>query len=130
MNENRRKHFRLEPYLRIYDNVRLWGLIKDVSQSGMRVIINKKNVLDPLAYPYEIHIPKNEYTDEFSLTFSPIWAESSENFSTIDVGGYFSNLDEEKSKKLDRLIDLIKNKFDFKNFHFTIYLSETETQLM
>ena len=106
--ENKRKNVRLQAFWKVYRQNVSWGYLIDLSESGVRVWLNKDEKIGNDNFTIKIHPPKELNIDEIDFNVSRIWTNPDKSQRFNEIGCTFNGLTDDKKEQLNQLIIFFK----------------------
>ncbi len=106
--DNKRKFERLSAFWKVYRDEISWGYLIDLSETGVRVWLNKEEKIDEAKFSIRINPPKELNLDSIDLAIQQIWMNPNKSQRFIEIGCKFQSLSGSQKKQLDQLILFFK----------------------
>lgn len=108
MSVDKRKEPRFNAFWKVYKNDFSWGYLLDISENGLRVWLNKDEIVDDESFDICIHTPYELEGDSMDFNIKQVWTNSDRSHHFNELGCQFNELNEDQKKYLNTLIEYFR----------------------
>ncbi len=103
-SQNQRKSARLHAFWKVYRDDITWGYLIDLSETGVKVWLNKDEEVNEDNFTIRIRPPREFNIDAIDFEVRRIWMNPNKSLRFNEIGCQFRNLTEDQKKQLTKLI--------------------------
>lgn len=108
INMDKRKDTRLHAFWKVYRDDITWGYLIDLSESGVKVWLNKEEEVSEEDFVIRIRPPKEINIEAIDFEVHRIWMNPNKSLRFNEIGCQFTKLDDNQKKQLEQLISFFK----------------------
>ncbi len=109
MNINeKRLDKRLTGFWRTFRDGSLWGYVLDISSSGIKMILNKKEHIVEDSFSIEIYPPDDYHSESIEISVKKAWVKKIDELFD-EVGCYFLDLSPKEEDMINKLVNFFES---------------------